>query len=1114
MKIGNSAGLSVTFLENGSVSTIDAEPVRISLRVASPFSLSAANIWLRKRGRPVLYHPLLGPSSGCRFRAGKNFFTASGNWHELDYECTLRLSERSLSWEWSVVIENKSGSACELDLIYVQDVGLKSIGSGQVNEYYVSQYIERRILEDSLHGAVVCCRQNMKESGGYPWLMIACVNGAAGASTDGMQFYGTTFRETGIPEGLLSEWPGGEYAGESSVVAIQESPFELPSGERHRSVFAATYMHDHPLATGKTDLDRLPELFSEFSGAVDVTEAGVIKEPDDNLFNNPYFFPAEELSESDLDIFFGSERRHCEFEGDRLLSFFTGEHLHVMLRAKESLTDRPHGHIMRAATGYLPDERVMSTTAFAFGVFNSHITQGNTNFNSLLSVCTSQFNLSPETGQRIFAEIDGRFRLLGVPSAFEMGLNSCRWIYKMGEQCFQVRTWTSVRSPQINLEFRVVSGHMTRLLITHDFDGLNGWTIAAGREAGEYIALPRQGSMIVSRFPGSRFRITVQTPGNGYTACGDERLSSVRKSQGSNLFVLDTGRTTSFCMSFTGEVSAAAQTVMIKDPEGQCLADSRDAMDEWKELSRELAIRGEHADITALREILPWYGMNALTHYLTPYGLEQFSGAAWGTRDVAQGPLELLLCMQKYDEAKQVLRIIFSNQDPDGGWPQWWMFDRYSHIRADSAHGDVVYWCLIALSNYIKVTGDFDFLNEYLPFHASDKYAQTPEKSLGEHVNQLVKKVTGSFVAGTSLVQFGGGDWNDSLQPVSKDLAGRMISSWTVQMSYQAFRDYAEVCRKRGEAERAVEFDELCQRIKSDFNNHLVKDGVVAGYGLAEDDGTISLLLHPSDTRTGIKYSILPMNRGIISRMFTAMQARSHQELIVRHLKGPDGARLMDRPLKYNGGIETLFRRAESSTFFGREIGLMYVHEHIRYAEALALTGQADAFLHALRQAIPVAYREIVPSGDIRQSNCYYSSSDAIFKSRYEADRLYSDIIRGNLTLRGGWRVYSSGPGIFIGIVMSHLFGLRISWGKVIIDPVMPRSLDGVQLSVKFLNRSLTLRYSVKERNCGPEKICINGTVVDFTEEENSYRRGGAVIPASIFSDLPELEDNMVDIYL
>jgi 1,2-beta-oligoglucan phosphorylase len=75
------------------------------------------------------------------------------------------------------------------------------------------------------------------------------------------------------------------------------------------------------------------------------------------------------------------------------------------------------------------------------------------------------------------------------------------------------------------------------------------------------------------------------------------------------------------------------------------------------------------------------------------------------------------------------------------------------------------------------------------------------------------------------------------------------------------------------------------------------------------------------------------MERGIVSGIFTPEQAASHLELICRHLTGPDGARLMDRPLKYSGGIEKIFRRAESSTFFGREIGLMYVHEHIRYAE-------------------------------------------------------------------------------------------------------------------------------------------------------------------------------------
>ncbi len=212
--------------------------------------------------------------------------------------------------------------------------------------------------------------------------------------------------------------------------------------------------------------------------------------------------------------------------------------------------------------------------------------------------------------------------------------------------------------------------------------------------------------------------------------------------------------------------------------------------------------------------------------------------------------------------------------------------------------------------------------------------------------------------------------------------------------------------------EKANKLTEISEQIKADFNKLLVRDRVVAGYGLVEEDGSISLLLHPSDNRTNIRYSILPMDRGIISEIFTKEQAYHHQDLVEQYLKGPDGARLMNRPLKYSGGVQTLFQRAESSTYFGREIGLMYVHEHIRYAESLARTGKADAFLKALRQANPVAYRDIVPCGDIRQSNCYYTSSDVTFRNRYEADEHYEEIKTGKITLKGGWRIYSSGPGI------------------------------------------------------------------------------------------------------
>ena len=222
----------------------------------------------------------------------------------------------------------------------------------------------------------------------------------------------------------------------------------------------------------------------------------------------------------------------------------------------------------------------------------------------------------------------------------------------------------------------------------------------------------------------------------------------------------------------------------------------------------------------------------------------------------------------------------------------------------------------------------------------------------------------------------------------------------------------------------------------------------------------------------------------------------------------------MDRPLKYKGGIQEIFQRAESSTFFGREIGLMYAHEHIRYAESLARMGKADAFVKALRQAIPVGYRDVVPCGDIRQSNCYYSSSDVHFKNRYEADERYGDVRAGKFILRGGWRVYSSGPGIYISLVVTRLLGLRIESGHVIIDPVMPFSFDGLSVSMDFMDYPVTFKYSVKEGNFSPKSLVINGVEIQFSLAENKYRQGGALVSAEMFSGMMGAGENMIEILL
>lgn len=45
-----------------------------------------------------------------------------------------------------------------------------------------------------------------------------------------------------------------------------------------------------------------------------------------------------------------------------------------------------------------------------------------------------------------------------------------------------------------------------------------------------------------------------------------------------------------------------------------------------------------HTDssVQQMNQLTRWYTHNMLVHYLSPHGLEQYGGAAWGTRDVSQ----------------------------------------------------------------------------------------------------------------------------------------------------------------------------------------------------------------------------------------------------------------------------------------------------------------------------------------------------------------------------------------------------------------------------------------------------------------------------------------------
>jgi cellobiose phosphorylase len=977
----------------------------------------------------------------------------------------------------------------------------------RLNEYYISQYVDYTPLTHPERGVVLAVRQNLPMGGRHPWAALGSLRRGVSFATDALQFYGLAARAGHDAVGLTAvQLPARRQQHEHAMVVIQDAPVRLAPHTAIDLGFFGWFEADHPAVTSTADLafvDKaltLPEagLKSERSVAVSGARAAA------TLFSARPMLTSLDLSEAEVMALFGNDLRQVERADDGLLlSFFTGVHRHVVLRAKELRVLRPHGHIVRTGCQLTPEEASLTSTMWMAGVFNSMLTQGHVSINRFLSTTRSYLSLLRAHGQRIFVELPDGYALLGVPSAYEMTPNGCRWIYKHADGLIAVRSWASSARHALYLCVDVLAGAPCRLLLSHHIalngdDGAEAVPAQFERDADGVVIRPVPESEIGHRFPTGSFRIDAGQGTVIERTGGDELLFIDARSRQQPYLTLVTEKATAVSFRITGHLIPTGDAI---EAVADFAAEQGRAEQFWRDMTGALTLHPPArsplvGDVARLQEMLPWFAHNAMIHYLAPRGLEQYAGGGWGTRDVTQGPAEMLLSLGQWEPVRDLLMRVYAAQNPDGDWPQWFMFfERERHIRPGESHGDIVLWPVLALAEYLLASEDASLLDEVLPFFQPQGSDQTEPATLWAHVERALSVMAARVIPGTHLAAYGHGDWNDSLQPADPAMRERLCSAWTVTLHYQTLTTLARAMRRLGRAALAAAFEASAAQVRADFQRLLIVGETLAGFAYFHPDGRIDYLLHPRDEHTGIHYRLLPMIHAIMNDLLTPDQARTHVSYIQQHLLAPDGARLFDRPPPYRGGVSQYFQRAESSAFFGREIGLMYMHAHLRYAQAMARYGDAEAFFLALRQANPVGIRAVVPAAALRQANCYYSSSDAAFADRYEALAHYDRVKTGAVALEGGWRIYSSGAGIAMRLLHQCFLGLGKEKPVLRIDPVIPASLDGLQVEGELAGRKVQISYRIGAAGYGPTAITLNGKELSFTREANPYRTGGAEVP-------------------
>lgn len=1079
--------LTIEFLKSGDIYQIHHGDIRINLLRGNLIDGMVSNIYLRTSvNNEYKFQKLLGIDSNSSFKIVDNKAIYQGEALGVKYQVVLTLIANN--WYYDVLLD-KNDSNNDYELFYVQDVAVASKGMIQSSEAYTGQYTDHQVFETK-NGFKTLTRQNQ----GVPNLVqLGSFNNVESYSTDGFQFYGISYKETNIPVGLISDsLENKNYQYEFPLIALKSARFKL--NEITSYTFYGSYIENY------SEIRTEPFLISENSEKVTefLNLSDLQKITPKIKFGAPIVgqdLTNEEILEQYKNI------RNEEQENGELLAFFADEYKHVVTKKKELLVERPHGHIIIHGDLINASENVMASTSFMNGIFSSHVVLGNTNFHRLSGDVRNMLNVQKIAGQRIYLEKDGVYHILGLASLYEINANKVKWVYKLDNDIIEIEYLSLINKLEQKLVFKSLNKLKYNVIITQpilmsDQENVHEIDFKASKNSITFTA--EKNGFIMNKYPNLKYRYLSLEDVNIYDDSfifGEDAQDGMLVMEYQNIAEINLLLEGTLEEEFKG-FSDFIDNELIKESNA------------FYHNIIPLSIKGDLDEkIRSFHDLAFWYVHNALVHYASPHGLEQFNGAAWGTRDVVQGPFELFITAQRYDIARDILLKTFSRQFIEtGDYPQWFMFDKYYEIQAHDSHGDIIVWPLKALAHYLEVTGDVAILDALIPYMSLETNTFTKELyTIEHHINKMLETIRNSEIPNVPLPSYGGGDWNDTLQPANQELTKKMVSTWTVSLLYEALTKLIKNLpeNKNTLKEKMVKH---AKDLKDNYFKYLVQDNVPTGFTIFNENDT-EVLLHPNDKTTGLKYRLLSFNRGIISELFAPEMIPNYLEIMKNNLEHPDGMRLMNEPVKYQGGKNTYFMRAETASNFGREVGIHYIHAHIRYIEAMTKIGNGERALKGLSVINPINIKTNVKNAMYRQSNTYFSSSDGNFYDRYLAKDNFDKLRTGEVEVKAGWRVYSSGPGIYLNQLIGNTLGIKVLKQDLLIDPTIALDFDGVNVDYKYLGKDLNVKYHLGNEH----KILINGQEIATGVYENKYKDNGFIISKELLVDLETIN---IDVYL
>ncbi len=446
-------------------------------------------------------------------------------------------------------------------------------------------------------------------------------------------------------------------------------------------------------------------------------------------------------------------------------------------------------------------------------------------------------------------------------------------------------------------------------------------------------------------------------------------------------------------------------------------------------------------------------------------------GGAYGFRDQLQDAIALWY--RDPSIARTHILAAAQEQYEDGNVRAWWSPD--SEFGVQNKGSDHPLWLPFAVSEYIRLSGSDDILDEVLPFLPPlpddptrfDVKKSAPSRvseTLLEHCLRAIRYATPLGAHGLPLMR--DGDWNDGMNRIGHEEKGESV--WLGFFLFSLLQRFSGILSERGDAALSEAYREQAEELRKNLNG----PGWDGHWFLRAfyDDGTPL----GSEQNHECRIDAIAQAWSVLSRAGDPEKAREAMENLERFLYDPEMRilKLLDPPFNDLGKRNPGYIKDYPPGI--RENGSQYNHAAFWAMEAFARLGRGDMVSKLLLAANPIRRSESERKALLYEVEPYVVAAD-----------IYSAEHRG----KGGWTWYTASAGLMYRSIIETLFGIRFENNSIAFRPSLPSEWNVCSITLPWKSATLTFTFhaaTIPHANA-IQSITFDGVPLESTVATSSF---------------------------